>query len=124
MVVLGGVICFQRRDLRDNRIGPLARHVGLPTAGFLVFLISGLVHEVVISLPVRAGFGLPTLYFALQAAGVAFERSHIGRGMGLGRGTTGWVFVFVFAVGPLYWLFHPAFLERVLIPFLNFVNHS
>ncbi len=101
---------------------PLARSFGLPAACLLVFLLSGLLHELVISLPVRAGFGLPTLYFVVQATGVAIERSHIGRRWGLARGIKGWMFMVVVTVGPLYWLFHPAFVERVIIPFLSFLN--
>jgi hypothetical protein len=103
---------------------PLTRRIGLPAAGFFVFLISGLLHEVVISLPARGGFGLPTLYFVLQGAGVVIERSRFGRGCGLGEGFKGRLLVILFATGPLYWLFHRAFALRVIVPFLNFLNHS
>jgi hypothetical protein len=78
----------------------------------------------VISLPARGGFGLPTLYFVLQGAGVALERSRVGRNRGLGKGIQGWLFVVLFTIGPLYWLFHPAFARRVIAPFLSAVNHS
>ncbi len=102
---------------------PLARRMGLPVAGFLVFVISGIAHELVISLPAGAGFGLPTFYFALQGVGVAVERSRIGRKCGLGEGFKGWLFVVGFTGGPLYWLFHPAFTRDVMGPFLNFLNN-
>lgn len=103
---------------------PLARRIGLPAAGWIVFLMSGLIHEVVISLPARAGFGLPTLYFVVQGAGVAIERSRAGRRWGIGAGHKGRLFMLFFTVGPLFWLFHPAFAVRVIVPFLNFLNHS
>ena len=91
-------------------------------AGFLVFLISGLVHDLVISLPSRAGYGLPTLYFALQGVGVMIERSRFGKGLGLTRGVRGWFFTMAFLVGPVYWLFHPWFVMRVIIPFMGAIR--
>jgi D-alanyl-lipoteichoic acid acyltransferase DltB (MBOAT superfamily) len=102
---------------------PLARRTGLPVAGFLVFLLSGLLHELVISLPARAGFGLPTLYFTLQGIGIALERSQIGRKFGLGKGFKGRLFVALFTVGPIYGLFHPAFVRTVIVPFLKVLNN-
>jgi hypothetical protein len=54
---------------------PLHRTLGPNTAGFLVFAVSGLIHDLVISLPARGGYGLPTLYFLLQGTGVTVERS-------------------------------------------------
>jgi alginate O-acetyltransferase complex protein AlgI len=86
--------------------------------------MSGLLHEVVISLPVRAGFGLPTLYFALPHVGVAIERSRVGRRWKLHQGFRGWLFVILFTAGPLYWLFHPAFVRGVIVPFLTFLNQQ
>jgi predicted DCC family thiol-disulfide oxidoreductase YuxK len=103
---------------------PLGRWMGLPEAGFLVFVMSGLIHEVVISLPARGGFGLPTLYFVLQGAGVAIERSRVGRSWGLGKGIKGRLLAILFTVGPLYWLFHPEFEHNVIVPFLNVLNNS
>jgi len=54
---------------------PLHRRFGVATTGFLVFILSGLIHDLVISVPARAGYGLPTAYFAIQGFGVAIERS-------------------------------------------------
>jgi alginate O-acetyltransferase complex protein AlgI len=103
---------------------PLSRRIGLRWAGFMVFLMSSVLHEIVISLPVKAGYGLPTLYFVLQGAGVALQRSRVGRKWRLGEGIQGWLCVIFFVVGPLYWLFHPAFAQRVIVPFLKVLNPS
>jgi len=55
---------------------PLAGTTSRPIARFTSFAVSGLLHELAISLPVRAGWGGPLLYFALQGFFVlAEERS-------------------------------------------------
>lgn len=41
---------------------------------FLIFLISGLLHELSMSFPVSAGWGLPTLYFVIQGIGFLLEK--------------------------------------------------
>jgi hypothetical protein len=98
---------------------PLQKHFG-PTAGTLgAFLASGLVHDLVISVPARAGYGLPTAYFLAQGLGVVAERSKIGQRFGLGRGARGWLWTALIAAGPLYALFHPWFVMRVMVPFLR-----
>jgi Membrane bound O-acyl transferase family len=98
---------------------PLVRKVGASAATLAVFLISGLIHEIVISLPARGGFGLPTLYFAIQGAGLWVERSRYARKLGLGRGFRGWLFTAIVAGGPAYWLFHPVFVRHVILPMLR-----
>jgi hypothetical protein len=101
---------------------PLHRKLGVGLAGFLVFVISGLVHDLVISLPARGGYGLPTLYFVLQGAGVSMERSRFGRRLGLGQGLRGWCFMMLFLVAPVFWLFHPWFVMRVILPFMRAIH--
>lgn len=101
---------------------PLYRSVGTATAGFWVFVVSGLIHDLVISLPAGGGYGLPTIYFTLQGAGVAVERSRFGKRCGLGRGTLGWCFMVVFLTAPVFWLFHPWFVMRVILPFMRAIH--
>ena len=97
---------------------PLARRFGITGATMGVFLISGLVHEAVISLPARGGYGLPTAYFIFQGLAVLAERSSWGRRAGLGCGVRGWFFVVLLTAGPAFWLFHPVFIHNVILPML------
>jgi hypothetical protein len=101
---------------------PLHRKVGVDVAGFLVFVLSGLIHDLVISLPARGGYGLPTAYFVLQGAGMTIEHSRFGKRIGLGRGWQGWLFMAVFAAGPVFWLFHRWFVLRVIVPFMQAIH--
>ena len=98
---------------------PLHERVGVGLAAFLVFAASGLIHDLVISVPAGGGYGLPTAYFVLQGAGVAVERSRLGRRMGLRGGMRGWVFMALLTAGPAFWLFHPLFLRNVVLPFMQ-----
>ena len=101
---------------------PTFRHIGVVWSMLLVFLASGLIHDLVISVPAGALFGLPTAYFLLQGVGVLVERSRLGRRAGLNCGAAGWVFMFVFTAGPAYWLFHEPFIINVMNPFLEAIG--
>lgn len=83
------------------------------------FLFSGVIHDVVISLPARGGYGGPTLFFALQALAMLVERTGFGRRLGLGQAMTGRVFTLCVLVIPLSLLFHPPFVTRVVAPFIS-----
>jgi len=101
---------------------PLYRQIGANTAGLLVFVVSGLIHDLVISLPARGGYGLPTFYFFLQGLGVMVERSRFGERLGLAHGARGWFFMVVFLTAPVYGLFHPWFVMRVILPFMQAIR--
>jgi hypothetical protein len=101
---------------------PLRPTVGRTGATLLVFLVSGLVHELVISIPAHGGYGLPTGYFVLQGLGVTGERTRLGRRIGLGRGWRGWLFAVVIAAAPAFWLFPPPFVRTVILPMLAFIG--
>jgi len=101
---------------------PLARRVGLGPATIGVFLISGFVHEVAISVPARGGYGFPTAYFLLQGCGLLFERSRWGRRVGVGRGVIGRLFVSLCVAGPAFWFFHPTFVTHVILPLLHAIG--
>jgi len=98
---------------------PLAHWFGPRWAIVLGFVFSGIIHDFVISIPAGGGYGGPTLFFGIQAAGVFIERSRIGRTAGLGRGWRGWSFAMVALVVPVYGLFHPPFVRNIIIPFMH-----
>jgi alginate O-acetyltransferase complex protein AlgI len=101
---------------------PLAARFGVAGASLVAFAASGLVHELVISVPAGAGYGLPTAYFLIQWLGVIVERSPLGRRLGLRRGFTGWLFALVVVAGPAWLLFHPPFVTGVMIPFMRAIG--
>lgn len=98
----------------------LHRRVGAAWAMLAVFAASGVVHELLISWPARAGYGLPTLYFLLQWLGVSVEKSRWGRRVL--RGGAGRKFAIAVAALPLPILFHPPFVLRAIVPFLNAIR--
>ncbi|HET9830847.1 MAG TPA: DCC1-like thiol-disulfide oxidoreductase family protein [Vicinamibacterales bacterium] len=97
---------------------PLRPIVGAAAATASVFLLSGVLHELVISVPARAGYGLPTLYFALQAVGVILERTSTAKALGLGAGLRGRLFTAAVAGAPVFILFPPSFVRAVMLPML------
>jgi hypothetical protein len=111
-----------RQLAHDLIFRPLHKQIGIGGASLLVFVVSGFIHDLVISLPAHGGYGLPTGYFLLQGFGVSLERSRIGRRLGLQQGFLGWLCMFVFTAGPVLWLFHPAFVSRVMVPFMKAIG--
>jgi hypothetical protein len=111
-----------RQLAHDLVFDPLHKRLGVGTAGFLVFVLSGLIHDLVISVPARGGYGRPTAYFVLQGIGVTVERSRVGKQLGLRKGLSGWVFMALVTVGPVFLLFHPPFVLRVIIPFMKAIR--
>jgi hypothetical protein len=111
------------RDLTHRFLfRPLATRLG-PRAGLAAgFLFSGVVHDLVISVPAGGGYGWPTLYFVVQGVGLLAERSRIGRRLGLGEGWRGRVFAAVVVIGPAFGLFHPPFVLNVVLPFLTAIG--
>jgi hypothetical protein len=105
------------RDLTHRYVfKPLVRACG-PRGGLAVgFLASGLVHELAITVPAGGGYGGPTLFFLVQGAGLLAEK----RWPDLrSRG-----FTLVILLLPARWLFPPVFLQRVVLPFLQFLGAS
>lgn len=101
---------------------PIRRLTAPAIATLLVFVLSGLIHELVISVPAGRGYGLPTAYFFVQGLGVITERSPLGRKLGLGHGLLGWFFTVVVTAGPVFWLFHPPFIKNVILPMLTAIG--
>jgi hypothetical protein len=97
---------------------PLARRLGARHAIAIVFVGSGLIHEAVISLPAGGGYGLPTLFFGLQALGMGLERHPAISGCPKIRRALAWLFL----IGPLGCLFPPVFVEQVIPPMLDSIH--
>lgn len=98
---------------------PVSRWFGARWAVAMVFLVSGVIHDIAISLPAGGGYGRPTAYFVIQYLGLLLQRSSFTRALGRDRGVGGWAVTALFILGPVGWLFHPPFLRVVLIPFLT-----
>lgn len=99
---------------------PLRGVTGIRVATVAAFLFSGLLHELAISVPVQAGFGLPFLYFVLHAVAMQMEsflsrRGHpIDSSAWLGRlWTLAWLLL------PLPILFHRPFLRGCVWPLIG-----
>lgn len=96
---------------------PLTRAIGVRSAIAVGFLISGLVHELVITLPARGGYGLPTLFFTWQGVAILVERTRPLRRV---RGRAWTILCLAPAVAIL---FPPVFVERVIAPMLRAIGH-
>jgi alginate O-acetyltransferase complex protein AlgI len=91
-----------------------------PRWGILAgFLFSGVIHDLVISVPAGGGYGGPTVFFALQGAGMMVERSALGRRMGLGSGWPGRLFAAAVLFTPVGLLFHRPFVIGIIVPFMR-----
>jgi hypothetical protein len=97
---------------------PLVKRLRPAWASMSVFLVSGLIHDVVISITAKSGYGLPTLYFLLQGICLQFERSRWGEKLGIRKGMRGRLFCLLVTLGPVGLLFHRPFIERVIVPML------
>lgn len=93
---------------------PVAGHWNARTAQWLVFLLSGLLHELVVSVPAGGGWGGPTLYFLLQAAGMDLHRR-----LRIPRGIASRLWALAFLLAPVGLLFHTPFIHRVMLPFFQ-----
>lgn len=99
---------------------PMARRVGATGAMVAVFLGSGIAHEWVVSYPAGGGYGLPTLYFLLQAGLVAYERTAPGKRLvNAAGGLGGRLHTVLFTGVTAFLLFHPPFLNVVILPGLR-----
>ena len=95
---------------------PLKRRYDVTTALAGSFLFSGVLHDMILSIPARGGYGMPTLYFLLQGFGVWCDRRWL-------LGTVWrrpWGALVLLA--PLGLLFHRPFIERVVIPQLEVIR--
>lgn len=86
---------------------PLMPIVGEKWSVFVVFLASGLLHELAITVPVQGGYGWPTLIFVVNGICTVLEKEGSWR-MGLCCGAL--------LIVCLPYLFGPKFMEQIIIP--------
>jgi alginate O-acetyltransferase complex protein AlgI len=92
---------------------PLSRRFGKRGSRFALFAFSGVLHELAISFPAGAGWGLPLAYFLLQAALIEFEdRFQIASRI--------WTWFWIVAPAP--WLFHEPFRRALIVPFYYWLH--
>jgi hypothetical protein len=97
---------------------PLARRIGTRAALASVFIGSGLLHEGVITVPAGGGYGLPTLFFSMQAGGLLLERHPAIADHPVRRRALAWLLL----LGPVGCLFPPVFVEQVILPMLDLIE--
>ncbi|MES2522086.1 MAG: membrane bound O-acyl transferase family-domain-containing protein [Gemmatimonadota bacterium] len=102
---------------------PLADRIGRGPAVMAGFALSGLLHEMAISVPVRAGFGLPLLYFLVHGGLVLVERALTRAGYPL-SGWVGRAWVMFWVLAPLPILFHRPFLAGIIWPLIGIPPNS
>lgn len=69
-------------QMMQRLVGRPVEKLAGPGAGLMaIFIASGVLHELAITLPVQSGFGLPTLYFTLHGLLALLERK-LGRPFG------------------------------------------
>jgi alginate O-acetyltransferase complex protein AlgI len=108
------------RDLAHRFLfQPLAHRLGPRHALAAGFIFSGLVHELVVTIPAGGGYGGPTFFFSCQGFAILFEHSRAGRAWGLGRGGRGWLFTMAALGLPLGLAFPPVFVQRIILPFMQ-----
>ena len=100
---------------------PLVRQTNSAVAVLAGYTFSGMVHELAISVPARAGYGLPTLYFAIQGTVMLIERAAEKRGVRLTAGIRGWIWTAIVTVPAAYLLFHPPFIRAIVLPVVDAV---
>lgn len=90
---------------------PVEALTGANTGVIAIFVASGVLHELAITLPVSSGFGMPTLYFTLHGFLTLWEKR---RGRPFGR-----IPALLAVVLPLGLLFPSAFQREVIARCLN-----
>ncbi|MDX1681341.1 MAG: MBOAT family protein [Akkermansiaceae bacterium] len=102
-------------QMMQRLVGRPVSSVAGPSAGiFAVFVGSGILHELAITLPVQSGYGLPTLFFTGHGLLTVMERKW---GRSLGR-----IPALLAVALPLSVLFPPAFQSEVIVEILSWFD--
>ncbi len=110
------------KTVHQGLFKPLYRKIGIFGATLAVFGFSGLVHDLVISVPAAGGYGLPSIYFLIQGLGLLAERTAAGRSLGMGAGVCGRIWTLLIVALPVGALFHPPFVLNVMLPFFKAIG--
>lgn len=86
--------------------------LGHLTSSFFGFFFSGLIHELILTVPVNSHFGMPTCYFLIQWLGLVIERP---LKKVLRRKITGWLWTATFLVLPLPLFVNPSMYDSLII---------
>jgi alginate O-acetyltransferase complex protein AlgI len=74
-------------------------------------------HEIALSVPVNAGYGLPTLYFIIQGTLILIEKLLSNKKAGfLHHNVYARVWTLFWVITPMPLLFHEQFIKQVLWP--------
>lgn len=103
---------------------PLKVKCGIPLAMIASFLVSGMLHEIAISFPVKMGYGLPFIYFVLHGLAM-FAESKISfvKKINVDH-VLSHVWVFAWLILPMPLLFHHVFIVEVVEPLRDFILGS
>ncbi|MCA9034640.1 MAG: hypothetical protein KDA91_05895 [Planctomycetaceae bacterium] len=107
----------------DTGLSRRIRRIGPMLAILVGYAFSGIIHELAISVPAEAGYGLPTLYFAIQGAGIVTERIVSRQLIRINDGWLGRFWALLVAGVPAVILFHHAFVVKVVVPLLQNQGH-
>lgn len=100
---------------------PLKVKYGIPFAMIASFLVSGMLHEIAISFPVKMGYGLPFLYFVLHGLAMYAEGKMAVVKKIVSNSVTSHIWVFAWLILPMPLLFHHVFILEVVEPLRDFV---
>lgn len=100
---------------------PLKTTYGMPLAMIASFLVSGMLHEIAISFPVKMGYGLPFLYFVLHACAMFLEGKIFLVKQIIAHSVASHVWVFAWLILPMPLLFHHVFIVEVVEPLRDFI---
>jgi len=99
-------------------VRPMHAGFGANAATFSCFLLSGIFHDMAISVPARAGYGLPTAYFALQGILVLLEQHLAVLKQLLNNRVFARLWTLFWVLVPMPILFHPAFIQEIVWPLI------
>ncbi|WP_018344473.1 wax synthase family protein [Cytophaga aurantiaca] len=100
---------------------PLKTSYGIPLAMIASFLVSGMLHEIAISFPVKMGYGLPFLYFVLHGLAMYAEGKVAFVKLIVSNAVASHVWVFAWLILPMPLLFHHVFIIEVVEPLRDFI---